>query len=76
MTVTETDLEWLNMRVRSIRRVRSNGESKDEDMLVCTMALNGHFTVQMKVWSFEELIQKGRQYEDQKLRRYEEEKSK
>ena len=58
-----TDLEWLNSRVRSVRRVRSNGESEDEGMLICNMALNGHFTVQIKAWSFEELIEKGKQYE-------------
>ncbi len=62
-----TDLEWLNSRVRSIHLVRSNGESKDEGMLICSMALNGHFTVQMKVWSFEELIEKGKQYEQEHL---------
>ena len=58
-----TDLEWLDRSLRSIRRVRSNGESEDEDKLVCNMTLAGHFTVEMKVWSLEELIEKGRQYE-------------
>jgi hypothetical protein len=62
-----TDLEWLNDRLRSIRRVRSNGESEDEDKLVCHMGLAGHFTVEMKVWSLEELIEKGREFERNNL---------
>lgn len=62
-----SDLEWLNRSLRSIRRVRSNGESEDEDKLVCNMTLAGHFTVEMKVWDLEELIKKGRQYEQDHL---------
>ena len=63
-----TELEWLNDRLRSIQRVRSNGESEDEDKLICNMCLNGHFTVQMKVWSLDELIEKGQQYEREHAR--------
>lgn len=58
-----TDLEWLNSRLRNIHRVRSNGESEDEDMLVCNMALGGFYTVTITVNSLEELIEKGQQYE-------------
>lgn len=64
----ETDLEWLDYRLRSIHRIRSNGQREDDEMLVCHMALDGHFTVEMKVGSLQELVEKGRKFERENLR--------
>ncbi len=62
-----SDLEWLNSRLRNVRRVRSNGEDEREGMLVADMALNCHFRVEIVASGLEDLISKGRQYEEQNL---------
>jgi len=62
-----TDLEWLEDRLRSIRRVRSNGEDEDEGMLKADVALNGHFRVEIKAWTLKEIVQKGEEYEEKNL---------
>lgn len=62
-----TDLEWLDYTIRGIRRVRSNGESEDEDLLVCDMALCGFWTVTIKCQTLTELISIGRAYESKHL---------
>jgi hypothetical protein len=63
------DIEFLDRKLRSIRRVRSNGENKDEGRLVCNMVLNEHFTVQVKCDSLVELLEKCKFYEENKLNR-------
>lgn len=63
-----SDLMWLDYVTRNIHRVRSKEyEHEDDGMLVCDLALHGHFGVQIKAYDFEELIEKGRAYEDVNL---------
>ena len=52
-----TVLDWLNDRLRSIRRVRSNGEDERDGMLVGSMALWGHHRVTFEARSLERLIE-------------------
>lgn len=62
------DLTWLDYVLRGIRRVRSHDYGdEDEGMLICQLALHGHFTVELKVNSLHELIAKGRTYESDAL---------
>ena len=63
------NLTWLDYVTRNIHRVRSNGESEDEDMLICDVALHGFFTVTIKAHSFRDLILKGQKYEQTRLKR-------
>ncbi len=63
------DLTWLDYVCRNIHRVRSNGESEDEDMLICDVALHGFFTVGIKANSFRDLILQGQKYEQTHLKR-------
>lgn len=60
------DLMWLDYVTRNIHRVR-NYENEDDGTLVCGLALHGHFTVGLKAYDFEDLIKKGRQYENDNL---------
>ena len=62
------DLTWLDYVIRNVHRVRSNGESEDEDMLICDVALHGYFTVTIKANSLEELIRIGHEFERDRLR--------
>jgi len=59
-----TVLDWLNDRLRSVRRVRSNGEDEREGMLVGSMALWGHHQVTFEVHSLEQLIEDCLAYEN------------
>ena len=61
------DLTWLNYVIRNVHRVRSNGESEDEDMLICNVALHGHFTCEFTVGNLEQLIERGQRYEALRL---------
>lgn len=63
------NLTWLDYVTRNLHRVRSNGESEDEDMLICDVALHGFYTVTIKAHSFRDLIRKGQQYEQTALKR-------
>lgn len=63
------NLTWLDYVTRNLHRVRSNGESEDEDMLICDVALYGFFGVEIKAHSFRDLILKGQQYEQTRLKR-------
>ena len=63
------DLTWLDYVIRNLHRVRSNGESEDEDMLICDVALHGFFGVTIKAHSVRDLILKGQQYEQTQLKR-------
>lgn len=63
------NLTWLDYVTRNLHRVRSNGESEDEDMLICDVALHGFFGVEIRAHSFRDLIQKGQQYEQTRLAR-------
>ncbi len=64
-----SDLDWLDYVIRNVHRVRSNGESEDEDMLICDVALHGHFGVTIKAHSIRDLILKGQEYEQTRLKR-------
>ena len=64
------DLTWLNYVIRNVHLVRSNGESEDEGMLICDVALHGHFTVTIKAHSLEDLVKQGQRYEDLQLMQY------
>lgn len=63
------NLTWLDYVTRNIHLVRSNGESEDEDMLICDVALHGFYTATIKAHSFRDLIRKGQQYEQTALAR-------
>ena len=63
------DLKWLDYVVRNVHLVRTNGESEDEDMLICNVALHSHFTVTIKAHSFRDLILKGQEFEQTRLKR-------
>ncbi len=63
------NLTWLDYVTRNIHLVRSNGESEDEDMLICDVALHGFYTVTIKAHSFLDLILKGQEHEQTALAR-------
>ncbi len=63
------NLTWLDYVIRNLHRVRSNGESEDEDMLICDVALHGFFGVEIKAHSVRDLIMKGQKYEQTALAR-------
>lgn len=60
------DVEWLDYVLRSARRVKSQ-VSDDDGMLICTLALHRHFTVEVKAGSLQELIANMRKYERLRL---------
>ena len=70
------NLTWLDYVTRNLHRVRSNGESEDEDMLICDVALHGFFSTTIKAHSFRDLIMKGQQYEQTALARPSQKKEK
>ncbi len=63
------DWEWLEHTLRSIRRVRTNGESEDEDRLISVVALHGHHQVEFKTDTLKQLVDRGREYERTRLAR-------
>ncbi len=66
--VEMTDLEWLEHRGRSFGRIRTKGATEDDGMWVAHLALNGHYTVEIKGCSLAEIIQKGRDFENTRLK--------
>lgn len=58
-----TRMEWLEDRLRHVRRVRSNGEDKREGKLVGVFALWGHHQVEFETATLEEAIKAGLSYE-------------
>jgi hypothetical protein len=64
-----SDLTWLDYVVRNVHLVRTNGESEDEDMLICDVALHSHYTATIKAHSFRDLILKGQEFEQTRLKR-------
>lgn len=63
------DVTWLDYVIRNVRRVRSNPLDDDEDdgKLVCDLALHGHFLVGMTANDLQELCERARKYESERL---------
>lgn len=59
-----TDMEWLEYYGRNFHQIRNKGVTEDDGMWVANLALNGHYTVEIKDWTIEKIIKKGRKFED------------